>query len=82
MLNKSEKKDKYTMISLVCGILREKKKIDAENRVVIAKVAWGWVKQRVQKVQISYKLSHGNAMYSMMTTVNNTTSLIWMLLRE
>ena len=53
-----------------------KKKIDAENRQVIAKVAWGWVKQRVQKVQISnYKLSHGTVMYSMMTTVNNTILL-------
>ena len=56
--------------------LKGKKKIDAENRPVIAKVAWGWVKQRVQKVQISnYKLSHGNVMYSMMTTVNNTILL-------
>ena len=53
--------------------LKKKKNIDAENTLVIAKVVWGWVKQRVQKVQISnYKLSHGSVMYGMMTIVNNT----------
>ena len=36
-----------------------------------------------QKVQIScYKISHGNVMYSMMTTANNTVLHIRKLLRE
>ena len=30
-------KDKYYMISLFCGILKKKKPIDTENRLVVAR---------------------------------------------
>lgn len=38
-------KDKYRMISLICGIQKKKKKelIDTENRLVVAR-GGGWVK--------------------------------------
>ena len=47
--------DKYHIISLICGILKKKKKLkDTENRLVVARglACVKWIK-RVKKVQIS-----------------------------
>ena len=57
-----------------------------ENRLVVARgweVRGGKVGVEGQKVQTSsYKLSHGDMMYKMVTVVNNTVFYIWKLLRE
>ena len=86
--NKTEK-DKYSMVSLIFRIQKERKKTaeltETESRLTVR--VWGggggWrdVKQRVRTS--SYEMSKpGDVMYRMVTTVNSTALYIWKLLRE
>lgn len=77
---KSEK-DKYHMSSLICGFLNKPtnpKLTDTEKRSVAAR---RWAGEWGKRSKLP-GVSHGNAMYTVVTLVNNTVLHIWKLLKK
>ena len=80
-------KDKYCIVSLICGILQKRKAdfIETENRILISRIwgkreKWDNVSQRVQI--FSYRKNKSKELiYSMVTIVNNMVLSTWKFLR-